>query len=103
VEVRDGQTKSRGGLESSRWCVHSNSRRSERVVWWEDEGTPVLTVVVWGLLRAGYYVVPFQNVVLGWVGNDVWWRIRLDSLVLAGETLGRCLCRHILLSVLLYA
>lgn len=58
VEVGDGEAESRGGLETAGRRVHANGRRCEGVVGWEDEGSPVLAIVVGRLLGAGDYVVP---------------------------------------------
>jgi hypothetical protein len=61
--------------------VHADGWRGERVVWWEDEGAPVLAVVVGCVRGADEDVVPFENVGFGGVGGYVWWWTGLDGLV----------------------
>ena len=39
--------------------MHADGWGCERVVWWEEECTPVLAVVVRGIGRAGDDVMPF--------------------------------------------
>lgn len=58
MEVRDGQTKARGGLESTRRCVHADCGRLEWVVRWEHQCTPILAVVVWSVGWSGEDIVP---------------------------------------------
>ena len=59
MEIADAEAEAGGRLETSRWGVHADGRWGEWVVGGEEEGAPVLAVVVGGRGRAGDYVVPF--------------------------------------------
>jgi len=72
-------------LEAARGSDHADSGGFERVVGWEVEGAPILTVVVGGVWRACKEVVPFKNVGFARVSLDVRWGVLGDSLVLSGE------------------
>ena len=65
--------------------MHADGRWSEGVVVWEEEGAPVLAVMIWCLGRPCKYVVPFENVGFGWVGDDEGRWIGLNRLVFTGE------------------
>lgn len=59
MEIADGEAEAGGGLEAARWSMHADGGRGEGVVGGEEEGSPVLAVVVGGFGRAGQDVVPF--------------------------------------------
>lgn len=64
--------------------MHSDCGGSKGVVWREDQGAPVLAVVIWSIWWSGEDVVPFEDVRLRGVGDDVWWRVLGDGFVFAG-------------------
>ena len=88
MEVRDAEAEARAGLEAARGGVHADGGGCKRVVGWEGEGAPVLAAVVGCVRRASEDVVPFQDVFLGGVGDDVWWRGLGDGGIFLGEALG---------------
>ena len=94
MEVGYAEAQACAGLEAAGRGVHANGGRREGVVGWEHEGAPVLAAFVWCLGRAGEDVVPFEDVLLRRVGDDVGWRRLGDGSVLLGEALGCCWCRH---------
>jgi hypothetical protein len=51
--------------------VHADGGRSEWVVWGEHESTPVLAAMIRSVLRPGDNIVPFQDVRLRWVSDDI--------------------------------
>jgi len=85
VEVRDREAELAGRLEAAARSVHADCWGGERVVGWEEKGTPILASDVWGGGRTGEDVVPFKNVRFGGVGDDVRGWVGLDSLVFAGQ------------------
>lgn len=65
--------------------MHADSRRSKRVIGWEEERSPILAVMVWRIWRTRENIVPFQNIAFrGLCGNE-WWRVGLNSLILPCE------------------
>lgn len=58
MKIGDTETKTGGGLEPTRWGVHSDCGRGEGIVGWEHQSSPILAIVIWGLFRTGDYVVP---------------------------------------------
>lgn len=58
MEVGYGEAEPCRGLESTGWRMHADRRGRERVVRGKDEGAPVLTLVVGGILRPCENVVP---------------------------------------------
>ncbi len=58
MEIGDGEAEAGGGLEASAGRVHSNCWRREGVVGWEDEGPPVLAIMVRSIWGSGEDVVP---------------------------------------------
>ena len=71
MEVRDAETEARGRLEAAARGVHADGWGREGVVRREYEGAPVLAAFVGGFGRAGEDVVPFEDVAVGWVRDDV--------------------------------
>ena len=69
--------------------MHTDSRRSKRVIGWEEERSPILAVMVRRIWRACEDVVPFQNVGFRGLCGDVWGRVGLNGLVFPCEL--RCL------------
>ena len=59
VEIRDRQAEASRGLEAPAGGVHADRGRGERVSGGEEEGAPVLAVVVGRVGGAGDNVVPF--------------------------------------------
>jgi len=64
--------------------VHSDCRRSERVIRREDQSTPVLAIMIRSLWWSCEYVMPLEDVGLGGVRDDEWRRVFGYRLVLAG-------------------
>lgn len=67
MEIGNGQTQSCGWLKASGRGVHADCWGLERVVWWEHEGAPILTVMVGSVGWSGQYVVPSVMVQVGLV------------------------------------
>lgn len=77
--------------------MHSDCRWGEWVVGREDEGAPVLAIVIWGIGRTGENIMPprdgsvlvclgvegyaLEDVAVGGVGGDEWRGILCDVLV----------------------
>lgn len=59
MEIADGEAEAGGGLEAPGGCVHPDRGWREGVVGREEEGAPVLAVLVGGSGRASQDVVPF--------------------------------------------
>ena len=89
MEIRYAQTQACRRLEAAARRVHADGGRREGVLGREGEGAPVLPVLVWGFGRAGEDVVPFEDVGVGRVGGDVWWRVACDGQVFFREAF-RC-------------
>lgn len=68
-------------METAGGGMHSDCGGCEGVVWRENQGAPILTIVVGCVWRAGKDIMPFEDVGLGGVGNDVWWGVLGDSFV----------------------
>ena len=89
MEVRYAEAQPRRRLEAAAWRVHADRRRRERILGREGQRAPVLAVLVRCLGRAGEDVVPFEDVGVGRVGGDVWWRVACDGQVFFREAF-RC-------------
>ena len=87
VEVRDAEAEPCRRLEAAARRVHANRGRGEGVVWREHERAPVLAAFIGGFGRAGQDVVPFEDVALGGMRNDVGRRVFGNGFVFPGETL----------------
>lgn len=61
MEVGDGKAKTGRGREAAGGRVHADRGRGEGVVRWEDEGPPVLALVVGSVFGTGEDVVPSAN------------------------------------------
>jgi hypothetical protein len=94
VEVGDAEAQAGAGLEAAGRGVHADGGRREGVVWREHERAPVLAAFVGGLGRPCEDVVPFEDVLLGRVGDDVGRGRFGDGGVLLGKALGCCWCGH---------
>lgn len=68
--------------------MHADGGRGEGVVRGEHEGAPVLAAFVGGVGGAGEDIVPFEDVLLRGVGDDVGRGGLGDGGVFAGEALG---------------
>lgn len=94
MEVGYAEAQAGAGLKAAGGRVHADGGWGEGVVGREHEGAPVLAAFVGGFGRAGQDVVPFEDVLLRGVGDDVGWRGFGDGGVLFGEALGCSRCRH---------
>lgn len=65
--------------------MHADRGRSKGISGWKEEGAPVLTVHIRGVWGTSEDVVPFQDIVFGRVGDDVWRRVGLNGGILASE------------------
>ena len=65
--------------------MHADGGRSEGIFGWEDEGPPVLAVVVRGVWGAGDKVVPFEDVGFGRVRVYVGRWVGLEGCVFPGQ------------------
>lgn len=74
--------------------MHANRWRSVRVVWREHEGSPILAAVIRCVGWAGENVMPFQEVLVRRVSDDVRRRGFGDSSVFFCEALCCCGCSH---------
>ena len=74
--------------------MHADCGRCEGVVGREHQRAPVLSAGVGSVGRAGEDVVPFENVCLGGMSDDIWGWVLLDVLVFAGKALVGCLGGH---------
>lgn len=88
MKVGDAEAEACAGLKATGRCVHADGGRGEGVIGREHERTPVLATIVGRVGRAGEDVVPLEDVLLRWVGNDVGRRGLGYGGVLARETLG---------------
>ena len=74
--------------------MHPDRGGCKGVVRWEYERAPILAAFVGGLGWAGEDVVPFEDVALRGVGDDVGWgRLRHVGIFLC-KALGCGGCRH---------
>lgn len=62
MEIGDGEAETGGRLETPGWSVHSDRGGCEGVVCWEDEGAPVLAIVVRCIGWAGENIMPSADV-----------------------------------------
>jgi len=62
VEIGDGEAEAGRRLETARRGVHSDRGRSEGIVGRENQGSPVLAIVIRCVWRSGEDVVPFKDV-----------------------------------------
>ena len=65
--------------------MHADRGWSEGIGGWEEQGAPVLTIYVRGVWGTRENVMPFQDVIFGRVGDDVWRGVGLDGGIFAGE------------------
>ncbi len=68
--------------------MHADGGWSERVIGREHQSAPVLSVFVGGFRWSGEYIVPFENVALGRMSDDIGRRILRDGFVFLSETFG---------------
>lgn len=52
VEVADAETEAGGWLEATTGGVHPDGRRGKRVLGREDQGAPILAILIWGPRRS---------------------------------------------------
>lgn len=64
MKVGDGKTESGRGLEPAGWGVHANRWGRKRVVWGENEGAPVLAMMVRCIFRSRENIMPPERSVL---------------------------------------
>ena len=74
--------------------MHADCRRSEGIVWREDQSAPILAIVIWGILGARDDVMPLEDVGVGGMSLDVRGWIFCDRLVLARQALVSSLAGH---------
>ena len=65
--------------------MHADRGWSEGIGGWEEKCPPVLAIHIGGIGGTSKDVVPFQDVIFGWMGDYVWRRIGLDRGILASE------------------
>ena len=85
MEVGYREAEAGRGLEAARGRMHADRGWVEWVGGGEEKRAPVLAVHVGCVGGSGQDVVPFQDVVFGWVGGYVGRRVGLDGSVFASE------------------
>lgn len=74
--------------------MHANGGRGKGIVRGKHKSTPVLAAMIRCVLRAGNNIVPFQDVTLGWMGNDIRRRVLGNGFEFACQTLGGGFASH---------